>query len=80
MIMSDVFRYDLDLRVLILTNQMTHYMFSIVNDVRINIPPQTPLLYSENGVYRGKHIFFIFATKHRLWVLTCTLNLCFEQK
>ena len=44
-----------------------------------------PLLYSENGVYRGKHIFFIFAPKYRLWVLgkavlscSCTNNQCFE--
>ena len=33
------------------------------------IPPYTPLLYSKNGVYRGKHIFLIFTLKHRLCVL-----------
>ena len=33
-------------------------------------------MYSKTGVYRGIHILFIFALKHRLWVL----NLCFEQK
>ena len=50
-------------------------------------PPQTPVLYSKTGVCRGILIFLIFAPKHRLWVLvraeavlTCTYNLCFEQK
>ena len=28
-----------------------------------------PLLYSKTGVCMGKHIFLIFAQKHRLWVL-----------
>ena len=50
------------------------------------IPPNTTLLYSKTGVYRSIHYFLIFALKHRLWVLeaeavlTCTNNLCFEQK
>ena len=57
------------------------------------IPPKTPLLYSKTGVCRGIPIFLIFDPKHRLWVLvrtasarlgeavlTCTHNLCFEQK
>ena len=54
------------------------------------IPPYTPLLYSKTGVYRGIHYFLIFALKHILWVLvrtasneavlTCTHNICFEQK
>ena len=46
------------------------------------IPPHTPLLYGKTGVCRGITIFLIFAPKHRLWVLviTCTHNLCFEQK
>ena len=44
------------------------------------IPPYTPLLYSKTGVYRGLQYFFIFALKHILWVLTCTHNICFEQK
>ena len=49
------------------------------------IPPYSPLLYSKTGVYRSKHFFLIFALKYRLWilteaVLTCTHNLCFEQK
>ena len=44
-----------------------------------------PLLYNKTGVYRGIHYFLIFALKHRLWVLTeavltCTHDLCFEQK
>ena len=51
-------------------------------------PPYTPLLYSKSGVYRGIHYFLIFALKHILWVLvrtaeavlTCTHNICFEQK
>ena len=43
------------------------------------------LLYGKTGVYRGIHFFLIFALKHRLWVLieavlTCTHNLCFEQR
>ena len=49
------------------------------------VPPYTPLLYRKTGVCRGIPIFLIFAPKHRLWVLgeavlTCTHNLCFEQK
>ena len=50
------------------------------------ISPYTQLLSSKNGVYRGLHYFLIFALKHRLWVLvseavlTCTHDLCFEQK
>ena len=41
------------------------------------IPPYTPFLYSETGVYRGIHVFLIFALKHRLWVLvrTASVNL-----
>ena len=30
------------------------------------IPPQTPLLNSKTGVCRGKHIFLIFAPKHKI--------------
>ena len=59
------------------------------------ILPYTPLLYSKTGVYRGLHYFLILALKHILWVLvraaslrnrlieavlTCTHNICFEQK
>ena len=45
------------------------------------IPPYTPLLYSKSGVYRGIHYFLIFALKHTSEaVLTCTHNICFEQK
>ena len=46
------------------------------------ISPYIPLLYSKNGVYRGLHYFLIFALKHILWVLvlTCSHNICFEQK
>ena len=52
------------------------------------IPPNTPLLYNKTGVYMGLHYFLIFALKHILWVLvrineavlTCTHNICFEQK
>ena len=36
------------------------------------IPPHTPLLYSETGVYRGIAFFLIFDPKHRLWVLVRT--------
>ena len=44
--------------------------------------PLTPhfCIYGKLGVYRGIHYFLIFAPKYRLWVLTCTHNLCFEQK
>ena len=54
--------------------------------------PLQPTLYSKNGVYRGIHYFLIFALKHILLVLvrtvsriieavlTCTHNICFEQK
>ena len=54
------------------------------------VPPQIPRFYSKIGVCRGIPFFLIFAPKHRLWVhvrtasarrfLTCTHNLCFEQK
>ena len=50
------------------------------------IPPDTPLLYSENGVCRAIPMFLIFDPKHRLWVhvggvvLTCTHNQYWEQK
>ena len=45
-------------------------------------------LYSKTGVYRGIHYFLFFAVNHILWVLvrtastvlTCTHNICFEQK
>ena len=36
--------------------------------------------YSKSGVNRGINYFLIFALKHRLWVLTCTHYICFEQK
>ena len=46
-----------------------------------------PRQYSETGVYRGIHYSLIFALKHILCVLvrteavlTCTHNICFEQK
>ena len=48
-----------------------------------NVYPLVPHFYIEKtGVCRGIPIFLIFAPKHRLWVLvlTCTHNLCFEQK
>ena len=64
MFMSDVFRYDIDLRVLILTNQMTHYMFSIVNDVRITCPckiyPLKPHFYIVKTGFTGVNIFSLF--------------------
>ena len=47
------------------------------------IPPYTPILYSKTWVYRGIHYFLIFAPKHIIndeAVLTCTRNICFEQK
>ena len=49
------------------------------------MPPYTPLLHSETGVYRGIPIFLIFDPKHALLVLVrtalamCTHNQCFEQ-
>ena len=51
-----------------------------------NVYTLTPNFYIEKtGVYRGVHYFHIFALKHMLWVLdeavlTCTHNICFEQK
>ena len=42
--------------------------------------PLTPLLYSENGVCRGIPIFlFLFAPKHRLWVLVRTASTRFSK-
>ena len=52
----------------------------------LGLYPLTSLFYLvKTGVYRGLHIFLIFALKHILWVpnemaLTCTHNICFEQK
>ena len=43
------------------------------------LPPLTPLLYSKTGVYRDIHYFSYFCSKHTLWVLVRTHNLCFEQ-
>ena len=45
------------------------------NSPALCIPPYTPLLYSKIGVYRGIHIFLIFALKHRLWVLVRTASM-----
>ena len=50
------------------------------------IPPYTPLLYRKLGFTGVYIIFLFFDLKHRLLVLvteavlTCTHNLCFEQK
>ena len=53
-------------------------------------PPYNPLLHSKTGVCRGLHYLLIFALKHIYRVLvrtatieavlTCTHNICFEQK
>ena len=61
------------------------YLSSSRKQVRVMKTPLHPLLYSKTGVYRGIHYLLIFALKHRVWVLvravlTCTHNLCFEQK
>ena len=52
-----------------------------------NLHPLTPHFYIVNWGLQGYTLFsFFFALKHRLWVLvneavlTCTYNLCFEQK
>ena len=53
-------------------------MFSIFNQYNMSvcfIPPYTPLFCSKTGVYRGIHIFLIFALKHRLKVLVRTATL-----
>ena len=54
------------------------------------IPPYAPLVYSKTGVYMGIHCFSYFCSKTKIMgtclnclsevVLTCTHNLCFEQK
>ena len=54
------------------------------------LPPYTPVLYSETGVYRGINYFFLIsAQKHILGysldhlaeaVLTSAHNICFEQE
>ena len=38
------------------------------------LPPQTPLSYCENGVFRGNPIFLIFDPKHRLCILVRTVS------
>ena len=48
--------------------------------IRITCPcnedsPYIPLLYSKTGVYRGIHLFLLTEA-----VLTCTHDICFEQK
>ena len=35
--------------------------------------PLHPTLYSKTGVYKGIHVFLIFALNHRLWVLARTV-------
>ena len=40
----------------------------------IFLTPQTPLLYSKTGVYRGIHYFSYICSKHRLWVLVRTAS------
>ena len=61
------------------------------NMSRKYIPPLTPLLYTTNGLFKGK-LLSIFGPKTKIagtlknrrvagWaVLTCTHNQCFEQK
>ena len=47
---------------------------------RVMYTPLNPtFIYSKTGVCRGIPIFLIFAPKTEA-VLTCTHNLCFEQK
>ena len=41
-----------------------------------NIPPQTPILCSKFGAYRGIPIFHIFDPKHKLWVFTKGALMC----
>ena len=59
---------------------------NIMQTCQCNVHPLTPhFLYSKTGVYRGIHYFLIFALNYRLWVLveavlTCTHNICIEQK
>ena len=52
-----------------------------------NKAPLTPHFYIVKQGFTGVCMFLIFTPKHRLWVLvrtasvlTCTHNLCFEQK
>ena len=37
-------------------------------------PRKPHFLYSKSGVYRGRHTFFYFCSKHRLWVLVRTAS------
>ena len=54
----------------------------------MNVYPLKPHFYIEKLEFAGVYLFFLyfFSPKHRLWVLvgeavlTCTHNLCFEQK
>ena len=50
-----------------------------------NLHPLDPHFYTVKLRFTGIYIFLIFALIHKLWVLievvlTCTHNLCFEQK
>ena len=38
------------------------------------------LMHGFHRLCRGIHFFLIFDPKHRLWVLTCNHNQCYEQK
>ena len=64
------------------------YSYSIMLTCPCNVDPLAPHLYMVKLGFTGEYI--IFALKHGLWVhvrtasheavLTCTHNLCFEQK
>ena len=48
--------------------------------VQYTYTPLNSMFYSKTWVYRGIPVFLVFDPKYRLYVLTCTHNLCFEQK
>ena len=63
----------------ILKAMITKFILSMENGYQENmyvkcIPPYTTLLYRKTGVCSGKHIFLIFASKHRLWVCVRTTS------
>ena len=83
--------YRIKLLISVLGRQLLMYILDVVVEIRSTkqkvkhihqenmsvkcILPQTPLLYSKTGVYRGLPNFLIFDPKHRLWVLVRTATI-----
>ena len=69
---SQLYMADLGQRFQVSYMNLTYWMCTSRKQVCVTNTPYTPLLYSKSGVYRGIHIFLIFALKHKLWVIVKT--------